>query len=69
MFRSKFFLCPRGTGTSSIRLYETLSAGRVPVIALSGSRHGWPEAALLRGDTATARERAAALAEKIRAEK
>jgi len=32
MFRSKFFLCPRGTGTSSIRLYETLSAGRVPVI-------------------------------------
>jgi hypothetical protein len=30
--RSKFFLCPRGYGTSSIRLYETLRAGRVPVI-------------------------------------
>jgi len=30
--RSKFILCPRGMGASSIRLYETLSAGRVPVI-------------------------------------
>lgn len=32
MARSKFVLCPRGRGTSSIRLYETLAAGRVPVI-------------------------------------
>jgi hypothetical protein len=30
--RSRFVLCPRGKGTSSIRLYETLAAGRVPVI-------------------------------------
>lgn len=30
--RSRFVLCPRGAGTSSFRLYETLSAGRVPVI-------------------------------------
>lgn len=30
--RSKFVLCPRGAGTSSFRLYETLAAGRVPVI-------------------------------------
>jgi hypothetical protein len=30
--RSQFVLCPRGWGTSSIRLYETLAAGRVPVI-------------------------------------
>lgn len=30
--RSKFVLCPRGNGTSSIRLYETLGSGRVPVI-------------------------------------
>jgi hypothetical protein len=30
--RSRFVLCPRGQGTSSIRLYETLAAGRVPVI-------------------------------------
>ncbi|MBE7157880.1 MAG: exostosin family protein, partial [Rhodospirillales bacterium] len=30
--RSKFVLCPRGVGTSSIRLFETLAAGRVPVI-------------------------------------
>ena len=32
MFRSKFVLCPRGHGTSSIRLFETLAAGRAPVI-------------------------------------
>jgi hypothetical protein len=30
--RSKFVLCPRGHGTSSIRSYEVLAAGRVPVI-------------------------------------
>jgi hypothetical protein len=30
--RSRFVLCPRGKGTSSIRLYEALAAGRVPVI-------------------------------------
>ncbi len=30
--RSKFVLCPRGMGTSSFRLFETLAAGRVPVI-------------------------------------
>jgi hypothetical protein len=32
LYRSKFVLCPRGHGTSSIRLFETLAAGRVPVI-------------------------------------
>jgi hypothetical protein len=30
--RSRFVLCPRGRGPSTIRLYETLAAGRVPVI-------------------------------------
>jgi hypothetical protein len=30
--RSKFVLCPRGIGASSIRIFETLSYGRVPVI-------------------------------------
>jgi hypothetical protein len=30
--RSRFVICPRGRGTSSIRLYETLASGRVPVI-------------------------------------
>ena len=30
--RSKFVLCPRGAGTSSFRLFETLASGRVPVI-------------------------------------
>lgn len=32
MRRSKFVLCPRGHGTSSFRLFETLACGRVPVI-------------------------------------
>ncbi len=30
--RSKFVLCPVGSGTSSFRLFETMAAGRVPVI-------------------------------------
>ncbi len=30
--RSKFVLCPRGYGCSSWRLFETMKAGRVPVI-------------------------------------
>ena len=29
---SQYVLCPRGIGTSSIRLYETLESGRAPVI-------------------------------------
>ena len=32
MAGSKFILCPRGSGTSSIRLFEAMRAGRVPVI-------------------------------------
>lgn len=32
LWRSKFGLCPRGHGTSSIRFFETMAAGRVPVI-------------------------------------
>ena len=32
IYRSKFVLCPRGFGPSSWRLFETLRAGRVPVI-------------------------------------
>jgi hypothetical protein len=32
MARSRFVLCPRGRGTSSLRLHETLAAGRIPVI-------------------------------------
>ena len=34
--RSKFILCPRGNGVGSIRLFETLKAGRVPVIISNG---------------------------------
>jgi len=30
--RSKFVICPRGYATSSWRLFETMKAGRVPVI-------------------------------------
>jgi hypothetical protein len=30
--QSRFVLCPRGIGTSSIRLFETLRMGRAPVI-------------------------------------
>ena len=29
---SRFVLCPRGNGTSSYRLFETMQSGRVPVI-------------------------------------
>lgn len=29
---SRFVICPRGVGTSSFRLFETLQCGRVPVI-------------------------------------
>jgi len=32
MTESKFILCPRGIGVSSWRLFETMRAGRVPVI-------------------------------------
>ena len=32
MSRSKFILCPRGAGPSSFRIFETMAAGRVPVI-------------------------------------
>ena len=30
--RSKFILCPRGRGASSVRLFDTMRMGRVPVI-------------------------------------
>lgn len=32
LLASKFILCPRGKGASSIRLFETMEVGRVPVI-------------------------------------
>lgn len=32
MGRSRFVLCPRGVGTASQRLFESMQAGRVPVI-------------------------------------
>lgn len=33
---SKFVLCPRGLGTGSVRLFETMALGRVPVILSDG---------------------------------
>lgn len=33
--RSRFVLCPRGGGPSSRRVYETMAAGRVPVVISS----------------------------------
>jgi hypothetical protein len=30
--RTRFILCPRGYGAGSVRLFETLKAGRVPII-------------------------------------
>ena len=33
---AKFILCPRGMGSGSIRLYEAMRAGRVPVIISDG---------------------------------
>ena len=34
--RSKFVICPRGMGTASIRMFESLRLGRVPVIISDG---------------------------------
>jgi hypothetical protein len=36
MKASKFVLCPRGLSVSSIRLFETMKTGRVPVILSDG---------------------------------
>jgi hypothetical protein len=49
--RSKFVLCPRGAGTSSLRLFEAMAAGRVPVI-LSNQ---WVEPAGIDWDTCAVR--------------
>lgn len=59
MGRSKFVLCPRGHGTNSFRLQETLAAGRVPVVISDGwvppkgqdwgrAIVQWPESAIAR---------------------
>jgi hypothetical protein len=49
--RSVFSLCPSGTGPNSIRLWESLGAGAIPVIiadtlALPGDHALWEEAAV-----------------------
>ena len=33
---SKFVLCPRGYGPNSVRMYETLALGRIPIIISDG---------------------------------
>lgn len=61
--RSKFVLCPRGAGTSSIRLFETLAAGRVPVVISDdwvppdGIDWGACSVRVAEGDTASVGER------------
>ncbi|MFQ6537962.1 MULTISPECIES: exostosin domain-containing protein [Aphanothece] len=49
--RSRFVLCPRGYGSSSFRLFETLRAGRVPVIVsdewIPCSGPDWPSFSLM----------------------
>lgn len=51
MTQSKFVLCPRGHGTSSFRIFETLRAGRVPVILsddwLAPAGPNWNECSLM----------------------
>lgn len=54
--RSIFSLCPSGTGPNSIRLWESLGAGAIPVIiadtlALPGSPALWEEAAVFCQET------------------
>lgn len=48
--RSRFVLCPRGYGSSSFRLFETLRAGRIPVIVsdewIPCSGPSWPSFSL-----------------------
>ena len=39
--RSKFALCPRGAGTSSIRLFEMLEAGIAPIILADDWLRPW----------------------------
>lgn len=54
--RSVFALCPSGSGPNSIRLYETLGSGAIPVIladtyAPPGDRALWEAAAVFCGET------------------
>ena len=51
----------RGKKRDARLRFSDLAGKTQGLVALSASRHGWPEEALLRGDTASARERAAAL--------
>lgn len=47
---SRFVLCPRGQGTASFRLFETMQLGRVPVILaddwVAPAGPAWPDCAL-----------------------
>jgi hypothetical protein len=47
---SSFVLCPRGAGVSSVRLFETMCAGRVPVVIaddwIPPSGVSWPDCIL-----------------------
>ncbi len=67
--RSKFSLCPSGSGPNSIRLWESIGAGAVPVIMadtleLPGPRVLWEQAAVFCEET---RDAVRALPDKLRA--
>lgn len=57
--RSTFSLCPSGTGPNSIRLWESLAAGAIPVILSDayippGPREIWENAAVICAESETA---------------
>lgn len=67
--RSKFSLCPSGSGPNSIRLWESIGAGAIPVIMadtleLPGPRALWEQAAVFCDET---REAVRALPARLRA--
>jgi len=59
LHESIFTLCPSGSGPNSIRLWEAIAAGSIPVIlsdnyAPPGNQELWKEAAVFWGETAEA---------------
>lgn len=56
IFESSFTLCPTGSGPNSIRIYESLCLGSIPVILtneldLAGSHELWEKACIIVDDT------------------
>lgn len=65
--QSWFTLCPTGSGPNSIRIFEALALGSIPIILtktlrLPGALHSWSKAALIEEDTENGYKRAIAMA-------